>query len=185
MLLSFIGGTRKEWKRERENKTHRRQLRLEEPQIQCSQWNVSNSSHPSAGSHWTRRGWGNRTREDIEEAVKKRKILPLQNGPCWPWRISSRTGVEERREGYRSGWRIWGFVFRENITFNLGRGIRPALDGQHYTTKPNGVARPTSIDSALFLCPFPARIESLVAWSASITRFCVCRPFSPLFLSFL
>lgn len=128
----------------------KQELRLEEPQIQCSQWNVSNSSHPSE-SHWTRRVawvWGNRTREDIEKAVKKRKILSPQNGPCRPWRIPNKVGE------CRGGWEDLKIrLSRKYNEFNLAEAFDPRRTDNTTTTKPSGIARPTSIDSALFLCP--------------------------------
>lgn len=69
---------------------------------------------------------------------------------------------------------------RKYITFNLAEVFDPRRTDNIATTKPNGVARPTSIDSALFLCPFPARIESLVAMFRLHHSLLCARPFSPL-----
>jgi len=71
---------------------------------------------------------------------------------------------------------------RKYNEFNLTEAFDPRRTDNTTSTRPSGVARPTSIDSALFLCPFPARIESLVAMVHLYHSAFVPRSFSPLVL---
>lgn len=95
-----------------------------------------------------------------------------------PRRIPSMTGEDrggrrDTREDFEI--RLSGKYNEFNLAFDCD--VRTTLQRR----EPSGVARPTSIDSALFLRPFSARIESLVAiYSPPPSPVFVLRSFSPL-----
>lgn len=85
------------------------------------------------------------------------------------------------RVGYRERLEDLRIRLSRKYEFNLAEAFDPCrMDNT--TTKPSEVARPTSIDSALFLCPFPARIESLVAMVRLHHSLLCAIPSRPLFL---